>query len=44
MAKYRTKFKMKVVKKYWESRNSYKYYIPNKILIRRWINDFKKEN
>lgn len=48
MAKYSTEFKMKVVKEYLESSESYKslsykYGIPNKCVIRRWVNAYKSQ-
>ena len=48
MAKYSTEFKMKVVKEYLESKNSYtnlseKYCIPDKSVIRRWVNSYKSQ-
>lgn len=48
MAKYRTEFKVKLVKEYLKSSISYKYlsekyYIPDKILAIRWVNDFRKQ-
>lgn len=48
MAKYSTEFKMKVVKEYLESKNSYtnlseKYCIPDKSVIRRWVNAYKSQ-
>ena len=48
MAKYSTEFKMKVVKEYLESKNSYtnlseKYCISDKSVIRRWVNAYKSQ-
>ncbi|EFH93104.1 helix-turn-helix domain-containing protein [Finegoldia magna] len=48
MPKYRTEFKVKVVKEYLKSSISYKYLsekhcIPDKILAIRWVNDFRKQ-
>ena len=48
MAKYSTEFKMKVVKEYLESNISYrslseKYCIPDKSVIRRWVNAYKSQ-
>ena len=48
MAKYSTEFKMKIVKEYLESKNSYKYLsekycISDKIVIRRWVNAYKSQ-
>ncbi len=48
MAKYRTEFKVKVVKEYLKSSISYKYLsekycISDKYLIIRWVNDFREK-
>ena len=48
MPKYRTEFKVKLVKGYLKSSISYKYLsetycIPDKILAIRWVNDFRKQ-
>ena len=48
MAKYSTEFKVKIVKEYLETNSSYqnlvnKYCIPDKSMIRRWVNDFRKQ-
>ena len=48
MPKYRTEFKVKLVKEYLKSSISYKYLsekycIPDKILAIRWVNDFRKQ-
>ena len=48
MAKYSIEFKMKIVKEYLESKNSYKYLsekycISDKIVIRRWVNTYKSQ-
>ncbi|MDU2132789.1 MAG: helix-turn-helix domain-containing protein, partial [Finegoldia magna] len=48
MAKYRTEFKVKVVKEYLKSSISYKYlsekyYTSDKGLTIRWVNDFRKQ-
>ena len=48
MAKYSTEFKIKIVKEYLESNISYqnlsdKYSLPDKILIRTWVNAYKSQ-
>ena len=48
MMKYRTEFKMKIIKENLEYRNSYKYLsdkygIPNKCVIRKWVNAYKSQ-
>ena len=48
MAKCSTEFKVKIVKEYLESKNSYKYLsekysIPDKCVIRRWVNAYKSQ-
>ena len=48
MAKYSTEFKVKIAKEYLESKNSYKYLsekysIPDKCVIRRWVNAYKSQ-
>ena len=48
MAKYSTEIKVKIVKEYLDSKNSYKYLsekycIPHKSVIRRWVNAYKSQ-
>ena len=48
MAKYSTEFKIKVVKEYLETNISYKslsdkYRIPDKSLVRAWVNAYKSQ-
>ena len=48
MAKYKTEFKMKVVKEYLEGNVSYKYLakkysIPDKSNVRRWVNAYESQ-
>ena len=48
MAKYSTEFKMKVVKEYLESKNSYKslsekYKLPHQEIVKRWVNAYKSQ-
>lgn len=48
MAKYSTEFKMKVVKEYLESKNSYKslsekYKLSHQEIVKRWVNAYKSQ-
>ena len=49
MAKYSTEFKMKVVKEYLESKNSYKslsekYKLSHQEIAKRWVNAYKSQS